>query len=308
MMMRISITAAGLALAGSLLAQTQTTDQQKQEMLDKLKAEAQALAAQAAGGRGGAMTSDPTMAYADALKKTLAEFQLIGAPGVVVMPLNWEAPLVSGHPYSATIREVTYSPDGSHIDRSHTEMIYRDDQGRTRRESEGGKQVTILDPAAGVAYTLDAEHKLAMKRPLAPQQIANQSKVPTQTPFERATAQAANRPNMSVEDLGTQVVAGVSAQGVRMTTTTPIGAVGNDRELKTVVDRWVSQDLHVLVKSVTTDSRTGSTKYELTNLMLASPDASLFQVPAGYMVQEGGRGARGGSLMPAPTQPGGRGK
>ena len=270
---RICLSAAGLALATSLLAQT-TQDEQVRQALEKLQTlRTQMLDAQQA-------------AAGAAVQLTPRDVELI--------PLAWEAPLVSGHPYSATGRQVTLSPDGAHVDRSVTEMIYRDDQGRTRREMEGGKNVNILDPAAGVAYNLDAERKVAMKRTLAPAALANQSRVPTQSPLEIATAQARSRPNMSVEDLGTQVVNGVSAQGVRVTTVTPIGTFGNDRELKTTVDRWISPDLHVLVKSVTTDSRSGTTKYDLTNLMLASPDPSLFQVPAGYSVEEpGGRGGRG---------------
>jgi len=255
MRVRIWISAAGLAMASSLLGQTKQ--------------------------------GDP------------AAWQLV-TPDVLTVPVAWEAPLVSGHPYSATAREVTLSPDGAHIDRSHSEMVYRDDQGRTRREPEGGKRVTILDPTAGITYTLDPERKIATKRTMAPRAFEPQTRVPAQSPLEIATAQVRSRPNTTVEDLGTQVVNGVSAQGVRVTTVTPIGTIGNDRELKTVVDRWVSPDLHVLVKSVTTDSRSGTFKYDLTNLVLASPDPSLFQVPAGYTVEEtAGRGGRGAS---APIQ------
>jgi len=258
MKMRIWISAAGLALAGSLLAQTGQDVQAVQELVQKI-------------------TDD-----------------------ILTLPVAWEAPLVSGHPYSATAREVTLSPDGAHIDRSHSEMVYRDDQGRTRREPESDKRVTILDPTAGITYTLDPERKIATKRTMAPRAFEPQTRVPAQSPLEIATAQAKGRPNMNVEDLGTQVVNGVAAQGVRVTTLIPIGSIGNDRELKTVLDRWISPDLHVLVKSVTTDSRSGTFKYDLTNLILASPDPSLFQVPAGYTVEEtAGRGGRGAS---APIQ------
>jgi len=229
--------------------------------------------------------------------------------------VTWEAPLISGHPYSATARTITRSPDGKNVDRSTSEFIARDDQGRTRREfnsspsmpgSDGGRMplnISIVDPAAGVGYNLNVEKKVAMKRTLNPAMIENQTRVPNQSLLELARAQSVNRPNMTVEDLGTQVVNGVAAQGVRTTTTTPAGTFGNDRDLKTVVERWVSTDLHILVKSITTDSRSGPTTYELTNLQLGAPDPSLFQVPAGYTVQEGpGRGGRiGGTLAPAPT-------
>jgi hypothetical protein len=241
----------------------------------------------------------------DALRQ--AEVDLLNLQQVIRsgVPLSWESPLVSGRPYSAIARTVTRSPDGSHVDRSETETIYRDDQGRTRREINNGRNISILDPAAGVAFNLNTETRTAMKRVLQPAAYAAQAKVPSQSLLELATAQAKSRPNMTVDDLGTQVVNGVSAQGVRTTTTIPAGTFGNDRDLKTIVDRWVSTDLHVLVKSITTDSRSGPTTYEFTNIIVGAPDAALFQVPAGYTIQEGGgRGGRGGVLMPAPVQPG----
>jgi hypothetical protein len=115
-------------------------------------------------------------------------------------------------------------------------------------------------------------------------------------------------PNVIVDDLGSQVVNGVIAKGVRTTSVIPTGAVGNDHEIKTATERWVSDDLHALVRSVYTDSRAGSTVYDLINIIQAPPDPSLFQVPAGYTVQEGGgaRGGRGGG-SPATPVPGGRG-
>lgn len=275
---RIWISAIGLALAPSLMAQTDSQKEVQDEVKVKVEAALQAVEA-----------------YQGA-------YQLVTV-NVEALPSAWVVPMVSGHPYSAAAREVTYSPDGQHIDRSETEMVYRDDQGRTRREMEGGKRVAILDPAAGIAYNLDSEQKTATKRTLAPAAIANQSRVPTQSPLEIATAQAKRRPNMTAEDLGTQVVNGVSAEGVRVTTVIPAGTVGNDRDLKTVVDRWVSSDLHILVKSVTTDSRAGATHYDLTNLVQGPPDPSLFQVPAGYTIEEGpGRGGRGVSV-PMQFQP-----
>lgn len=338
---RICVTAAGLALATSLLAQTTPQQQQmldkakaevqalldaqkasgetetaQQKLMDKLKAQMEMLAAAARerqattgttvpGGRGGAA---PNLTDIETLRQYAIDaaglqLQVVGSPGVLGLPVSWEAPLIPGHPYSATARTVTMSPDGQHVDRSETEVVYRDDQGRTRREINGGRNISILDPASGVAYNLNSEMKTAMKRVLTPTSIATQSRAPNQSLLELATAQAKGRQNMTVDDLGTQVVNGVSAQGVRVSTIVPLGTFGNDRELKTVVDRWVSTDLHVLVKSVTTDSRTGSVNYDLTNLALGPPDASLFQVPAGYTVQEGGRGARGGMIMPAPTVP-----
>jgi hypothetical protein len=47
----------------------------------------------------------------------------------------------------------------------------------------------------------------------------------------------------------------------------------------------------------TSDPRFGTTTMQLTNVVRAEPDATLFQVPAGYTVTQG-RGRRGASAQP----------
>jgi hypothetical protein len=118
-----------------------------------------------------------------------------------------------------------------------------------------------------------------------------------------ATVQAAkdeakkNGGNVTVEDLGALTVNGISAHGTRVTTLVPIGAIGNDREFRSVTERWFSSDLNLLVKSVSTDPRFGTTTYELTNISRQPPDPALFQVPGDYRV------LGDPSAQPQPTQP-----
>jgi hypothetical protein len=91
-------------------------------------------------------------------------------------------------------------------------------------------------------------------------------------------------PNEIIDDLGTLSVNGVSARGTRVTTVVPVGAIGNDKEFRSVSERWFSTELNLLIKSVSTDPRFGTTTYELTNITRHSPDPSLFQLPADYTV------------------------
>ncbi len=89
---------------------------------------------------------------------------------------------VTGAPYSAdTIVESTQTlADGNHINRKTTGHVYRDSEGRTRREedktfsmmSANGPvsklmtSMSIVDPVAGFSYSLDPEHKIAWKTPM----------------------------------------------------------------------------------------------------------------------------------------------
>jgi hypothetical protein len=75
---------------------------------------------------------------------------------------------VKGAPYSAdTIVESSQTlADGNHIARKTTGRVYRDGEGRTRREEDrqdGTVGVSISDPIAGVAYSLDPATKTAWK-------------------------------------------------------------------------------------------------------------------------------------------------
>ena len=94
-------------------------------------------------------------------------------------------------------------------------------------------------------------------------------------------------PNVVTENLGTQTINGVSATGTRMTHTIPAGAEGNSLPIQIVHETWVSDDLKVPVMVKHTDPRSGTTTTQLTNIVRAEPDATLFTVPAGYTVQKG---------------------
>ena len=93
--------------------------------------------------------------------------------------MSFGGPLVKGAPYSAqAITESTQTLiDGNRIANRSTASIYRDSEGRTRREqtlksigpyANGGEGVTniyISDPVAGTSYTLDPRTQTARKMP-----------------------------------------------------------------------------------------------------------------------------------------------
>jgi len=93
-------------------------------------------------------------------------------------------------------------------------------------------------------------------------------------------------PDAKEETLGTQTMEGIKVEGKRSTHTLAAGAIGNDRALTTVSERWTSPELQVLVRMTTKDPQMGETSYRLTNLSRSEPAASLFQVPADYTVRE----------------------
>jgi hypothetical protein len=92
------------------------------------------------------------------------------------------------------------------------------------------------------------------------------------------------------EELGEQNIEGVSAKGTRTITTIPAGAIGNERPIETIYEKWYSDELQMVVYSKSSDPRFGEQTYRLTNIDRNEPDPALFQPPPGYKKVSGGPG------------------
>lgn len=211
--------------------------------------------------------------------------------------------VVQGAPYSAVaVTQFTRTlPDGNHIQRTTTASIARDSQGRTRTDltTDGTgnlngsflvplhfKGVFINDAVAGVSYMLDPSSRTAHQMPLRVRRERARGS------FSPRTMNFRNSASVKTEDLGTQTIQGVPAQGKRVTRTIPAGDVGNQQPIDIVTETWYSPDLQVTVMSKTTDPRFGETVYQLTNINRAEPDHSLFTVPPDYTLRASRPGPR----------------
>ena len=95
----------------------------------------------------------------------------------------------------------------------------------------------------------------------------------------------AKRSTAVEEDLGTQVIEGVSAEGKRSREVIPAGKIGNDRPIEIVSESWYSNELQTVVLSKRSDPRMGETEFRLTNIQRSEPARALFEIPAGYTVK-----------------------
>jgi hypothetical protein len=191
---------------------------------------------------------------------------------------------VLGRPLSATeVRRTEQQlSDGSHINHSETEHFYRDSVGRMRTETATG--AVIFDPVAGFTYDLTTSRKTYTKSAVRPNAVVTIAAAAHRSSTSSHSGQATPKPGAGpiAEDLPPQFLNGVYVKGARVTTTIPFGAIGNDRDLKVVNERWYSDDLKLLLKSSNSDPRFGVTTYELTDISQTPPDPALFQIPAGY--------------------------
>jgi len=294
------------------------------------------------------------------LDAAIGQMKVIGLSGAAM------GATVKGAPYSAV--EVSENnqvlADGTRIHNENQTNVYRDSEGRVRRETPN--QVTIMDPVAGVSYFLNLKTQTATKAPLSvpamfkrtaaagPTGLA-QDKVfafgpgvaagsssetatfevradkdgttsvtvngkpvdPSTlnmqtrtfsingTPVDEqafAMAQDKMKAELAVaagaggvlrsritspgrtEALGKQMIEGVNADGTRFSTTLETGAVGNDRPIQMVNERWYSSELQTVLMTKHSDPRTGEETFRLTNINRTEPGADLFQVPPSYQL------------------------
>jgi hypothetical protein len=280
----------------------------------------------------------------EAVKKTMAEdlakiqldaaltkLQVIGMQGGIMS-------MIKGAPYSG--EQITENTqilgDGTRIHNESAMKVYRDSQGRVRRETPD--MISIFDPVAGVGYTLNPHTFTGSKMQVsvsvkgAPNsysysasassadgkmaQVYIGTKTSTVT-SDRAEAgwdavrgdgvgagfgagggvfYSAAGPNIAfskalargkAESLGSQTMEGVNVQGERRTHTIEAGEIGNDRAISTIDEHWYSPDLQLDVMTKHSDPRSGEQTTRLVDIRRGDPDASLFQVPASYTINEG---------------------
>jgi hypothetical protein len=218
-----------------------------------------------------------------------------------------EIKTVKGSPLTAeivVIRETTLA-DGNRIHNESQSKVYRDGDGRVRREMgvdfatpSTGKikhnLIVLTDPVAGTRYMLNPDNKTARQMPM--RGGLNHG--------DKAHAEHMGPPpdgaaGVTKEQLGTKSINGIQAEGVRVTRTIPAGEMGNEKPISVVTERWYSPDLQVAVMTVHTDPMMGTVTTKLSNVIQGAPDASLFQVPSDYTVQ----GGKPGDPMFVPMKP-----
>jgi hypothetical protein len=263
----------------------------------------------------------------------------------VASEFSFDGKVVKNAPYSAeAVTEMTQTlADGNRISNKTTANLYRDSEGRTRREeklgavgpwasnSEPMQTVFINDPVTDTHMVLDARNKIARKMPSPKLRMAggppgaiavSGAMVGTTTAGIPAAgvADGGMKANISrrvtvaagggepdvlmhqgtmmymtsrnsnedsrTESLGSQTIEGVRADGTRTTTTIPAGAMGNERPIQIVSERWYSPELQTVVKTTRNDPRMGETVYRLSIISRTEPARSLFEPPSDYTTED----------------------
>ena len=257
-------------------------------------------------------------------------YRIVGGIGMtrfVTSELSLHRDVVKNAPYSAeAVTETTQTlADGNQIYREMTAVLYRDSEGRTRREQtlsgyipwasgppgQAFQVIVINDPVAGVSYSINPATRTAVAHEISSFMSLPIQEVGHGTPgvYVSNTGDMTSSGTISAvqyqrgglgktEVLGTRSIEGVVAEGTRSTFILPAGSIGNERPIEVVSERWYSSELQTLVMSRHSDPRFGETVYQLKNISLAEPSSDLFEVPLDYDIAEPSITLEATPLMP----------
>jgi hypothetical protein len=224
----------------------------------------------------------------------------------------FERQTVCGAPYSARTETelVQKLADGNRISRRWTGSVARDGEGRVRREhpiaaigmlmapADAPRIVVITDPVQRVTWFLEAGTRTARRMAWSSEPGRGAADGKGQPPLGRGGPfgdLSPLAPAPAAESLGAREIAGVRAEGTRTTYVIPAGKIGNERPLSVVSERWFSPELEVVLETREADPRMGETLFRTTSIVRGEPEAGLFRVPEGYVVDD---------ALPPPPMPG----
>jgi hypothetical protein len=198
-------------------------------------------------------------------------------------------PSLLNAPFTATVNTewIRQLPDGSNITLINHRTIARDTQGRVFQERryfvpDDGKhestltQIEISDPAAHQRYVCRPAERVCRLEAFFDSNFVS-------SPAATALPGKAGAPG--VENLGTQMIAGLETIGTRETHLIETASIGNEAPILERREFWYSPRLGVNLITKRQEPRFSTQQnFEVTNIALGEPDAKLFDPPSGFRI------------------------
>jgi hypothetical protein len=215
--------------------------------------------------------------------------------GLINLGFDVVIPPIPTAPFFATLatESVKYSADGASMTFVNERHIGRDGQGRIYEE-----RWLLVPKESGIKSSMNwiqiadaKQHTLFNCSPrkhiceLLGYDGADDLSAVNLLPQKSHVVQNENG-IQSWEDLGTRNILGFDTVGVRETTITNAGVLGNDQPLTSLTEYWHSQQLGLNLFSRRSSPFFGKQTFTITELTAGEPDPNLFQIPAGYKIND----------------------
>jgi hypothetical protein len=207
--------------------------------------------------------------------------------GIFVTPIA-NAPISA----TAVLETARPLPDGTTDRLKSVDHIARDSSGRIYNERHQLVPLNftgtpplfsshIFDPATRTSTFLNLREHIARqsKQAGAGPDWEHTSLLPSVPP-----SVPGREPLVRQEDLGTQVLEGMTVRGVRITRTIPANVSGTTQPVVVTDEYWYSDDLHLNMLVKHDDPRSGAQTMTVTELKRGEPDPQLFAIPSDYKV------------------------
>jgi hypothetical protein len=180
---------------------------------------------------------------------------------------------VAGTPFTATV--VINNEDGSRSSQYSVIEIARDSAGRIRNERHKFVPGTFRGtPPTLFVHTYDPATRISHVYDPVTMTYRDQVVLPPRKSIDQKDGKE--------EDLGSTTINGTQARGTRVTRTIPARVSGTGKPVNMVDEFWFSEELQMNVMEQHTDGRGGLQTLAILSIKREEPDASLFEVPAGY--------------------------
>jgi hypothetical protein len=218
--------------------------------------------------------------------------------------LELEGKQVKGAPFSAelTIETPQFSRDGTSKPSVAHSLVYRDVNGRIRRE-QADEAAKINDFVAGLTYLLEPRLQIAHKRELESVSDTTVEPANTRSMSSRryqvlpsgttssgsdstTNTVSSTSPTVTRDSLGERMLEGINVEGTKLTSTIPANSFGNSEPIVIVEEQWYSPELRMMVLIKYSDPRFGDSFYRLTTVNRTEPSPALFVVPEKYVVKD----------------------
>jgi hypothetical protein len=185
--------------------------------------------------------------------------------------------------------------DGNVLSRESRGKAMRDSAGRFRYQTSetmnagkpmtgAAESATVVDPVADRTIRLSETAKTATTQFLGHGTHISLTYTNTTDGREHLSKEVADY--VTTKDLGQKKISGLTCMGTLVTTVVPVGKMGNAKPITITDETWRSPNLQMVVEETLQDPLIGTRRVEFMNITRTEPEASVFQIPEGYVEKQ----------------------
>jgi len=204
-------------------------------------------------------------------------------------------PPIPNAPFFATLdtESVKYSADGASMTFINQRHVARNTRGQIYEErwllvpkgtniKSSMNWIQLADPKERTLYNCSPQKHVCDLLVYDPAEDLAAASTQSPKPHSVQTEKG----SQTLEILGTQTLVGVETRGVRETSVTNAGVMGNDVPLTSTSEYWHSDKFGINLLSMRSSPFFGKETFTISEFTPGEPDQHYFQLPTGYQIND----------------------